>query len=66
VLPFRPTLFAAFFADGLRDEPAGPARQRGLPAPEGQAAEFYGWWGATAFGPSLLSVLSVPRQGRSP
>jgi 1-acyl-sn-glycerol-3-phosphate acyltransferase len=63
VLPFRPTLFAAFFAEGLRDEVQVQPVSVTYHAPEGQAAEFYGWWGATPLAPSLLSVLSVRRQG---
>ncbi len=32
-------------------------------APEGMDARFYGWWGEMEFGPSLVQVLAVPRQG---
>ena len=31
--------------------------------PDGRAASFYGWWADMEFGPSLLAVLAVPRQG---
>jgi 1-acyl-sn-glycerol-3-phosphate acyltransferase len=64
VLPFRPTLFAAFFADGLRESLQIQPVSVVYTAPEGQAASFYGWWGDAAFGASLLSVLAAPRQGR--
>jgi 1-acyl-sn-glycerol-3-phosphate acyltransferase len=64
VLPFRPTLFAAFFSDGLRDTLQVQPVSVVYRAPAGQAEAFYGWWGNTALGPSLLSVLGVREQGR--
>jgi 1-acyl-sn-glycerol-3-phosphate acyltransferase len=64
VLPFRPTLFAAFFADGLRESLQIQPVSVVYTAPAGRAASFYGWWGDAAFGTSLLSVLAAPRQGR--
>jgi 1-acyl-sn-glycerol-3-phosphate acyltransferase len=63
VLPFRPTLFAAFFADGLRDSLQIQPVSVVYTAPDAEAPSFYGWWGGMEFGPSLLSVLAVPRQG---
>ncbi|RFP89034.1 1-acyl-sn-glycerol-3-phosphate acyltransferase [Rhodobacteraceae bacterium 63075] len=63
VLPFKTTLFAAFFAEPLRDrlhiQPVTVAYR----APEGAPARFYGWWGEMDFGPHLLKVLSARRQG---
>jgi 1-acyl-sn-glycerol-3-phosphate acyltransferase len=64
VLPFRPTLFAAFFADGLRHSLQVQPVSVAYAAPEGRAASFYGWWGDAGLAPSLLSVLAERRQGR--
>ncbi|MCA8883828.1 MAG: 1-acyl-sn-glycerol-3-phosphate acyltransferase [Rhodobacteraceae bacterium] len=63
VLPFKPTLFAAFF------DTDAVARMQIQPvsviyhAPEGADPRFYGWWGDMAFGPHLVKVLASPRQG---
>ena len=63
ILPFKSTLFAAFFA---------PGQARGLAiqpvtviycAPEGEDPRFYGWWGDMDFAPHLLKLLAAPRQG---
>ena len=63
VLPFKPTLFAAFFADGLRETLwVQPATVVYTP-PEGAEPRFYGWWGDLEFGPHLLAVLAAPRHG---
>jgi 1-acyl-sn-glycerol-3-phosphate acyltransferase len=63
VLPFKPTLFAAFFEDGLRDilhvQPVTVIYR----APEGADPRFYGWWGEMGFGPHLLKVLAARRNG---
>lgn len=64
VLPFKTTLFQAFFADGLRDSMQVQALSLRYIAPEGQAPEFYGWFGDMDFGPSLLQVLAARPQGR--
>ncbi len=63
VLPFKSTLFAAFFAGKLRVElPIQPLSVSYL-APAKQRADFYGWWGDMALGPHLFKVLAVRRQG---
>ncbi|SLN41034.1 Acyltransferase [Aquimixticola soesokkakensis] len=63
VLPFKSTLFAAFFTPELREtvwvQPCSVVYR----APEGQPARFYGWWGDMAFGPSALKVLAARPQG---
>jgi len=63
VLPFKSTLFAAFFTQPLRQEmwiqPASVIYR----APSGEDARFYGWWGNMALGPHLLKVLATRRQG---
>ncbi|WP_170450000.1 lysophospholipid acyltransferase family protein [Ruegeria arenilitoris] len=64
VLPFKTTLFAAFFADELRDfmfvQPVSVVYH----APDGQPDRFYGWWGDMDFAPHLLKTLGAQRQGR--
>lgn len=64
VLPFKSTLFAAFFTHGLDHimhiQPVSVIYH----APAGQDARFYGWWGEMDFAPHLLQVLAAPRQGR--
>lgn len=63
VLPFKPTLFAAFLDEALRDllwlQPVSLVYR----APEGADARLYGWWGEMAFGPHLLATLAARRQG---
>lgn len=64
VLPFKSTLFAAFFEEGLRDRLAVQPVALVYHAPEGADPRFYGWWGEMSFGASLLDVLAARRQGR--
>jgi len=64
VLAFRTTLFAAFFAEGLRDSTwIQPVSVRYHP-PQGTPARFYGWWGDMDFGSGLVKVLAQYPQGR--
>lgn len=64
VLPFKSTLFAAFFAPELRDFMwVQPVTLRYI-APKGEDPRFYGWWGDMAFGPHLVQTLAARRQGR--
>lgn len=64
VLPFKSTLFGAFFADPLRPTLRVQPVSVIYHAPTGQPARFYGWWGDMEFGPHLLKTLAAPRQGR--
>ncbi len=63
VLPFKPTLFAAFFSETLRDllwvQPVTVIYR----APEGEEARFYAWWGDMNFGSHLLKTLAARRPG---
>jgi 1-acyl-sn-glycerol-3-phosphate acyltransferase len=63
VVPFRPTLFAAFFAgtnpDSIHVQPVSLSY---TPPPD-EAPSFYGWWGDMSFGESLVAILALPRQG---
>jgi len=64
VLPFKTTLFAAFFAEGLREGLKVQPVTVLYHAPKGADARFYGWWGDMDLGPHLLKVLASPRPGR--
>jgi 1-acyl-sn-glycerol-3-phosphate acyltransferase len=64
VLPFKPTLFAAFFTPDLREDMHIQPVTVLYHAPEGEDARFYGWWGDMDFGPHLLKVLAQRKQGR--
>jgi len=65
VLPFKPTLFAAFFSEGLgRGMHIQPVTVI-YHAPAGQDPRFLGWWGDMAFGPHLLKLMASPRRARA-
>ena len=63
VLPFKPTLFAAFMADGLRETLSIQPVSVVYRAARGADPRQYGWWGDMEFGPHLLSTLGARRQG---
>ena len=63
VLAFKPTLFAAFFEDGLREIMHIQPVTVNYTAPEGEDADFYGWWGDMGFAPHLLKTLAARRPG---
>nr|WP_319826590.1 lysophospholipid acyltransferase family protein [Thalassovita sp.] len=63
VLPFKSTLFQAFFTDHLKHEMYIQPVTLIYRAPEDADPRFYGWWGEMEFGPHLLKVLAAPRQG---
>ena len=64
VLPFKSTLFAAFYSHGLdrvlHVQPVTVVYH----APAGEDPRFYGWWGEMDFAPHLLITLAARRQGR--
>lgn len=64
VLPFKSTLFAAFYSHGLDHilyvQPVTVIYH----APKGQDPRFYGWWGEMDFAPHLLQTLAAALQGR--
>ncbi|MFD1341292.1 lysophospholipid acyltransferase family protein [Litorisediminicola beolgyonensis] len=64
VLPFKSTLFAAFFTEALREDLQLQAVTVIYHAPEGESPRFYGWWGDMEFGPHLLKSLAARRHGR--
>ncbi|WP_372573965.1 lysophospholipid acyltransferase family protein [Ruegeria jejuensis] len=63
VLPFKTTLFAAFFTEQLRDFMHVQPVSVVFHAPKGQPDRFYGWWGEMEFGPHLLKTLAAWPQG---
>jgi lyso-ornithine lipid O-acyltransferase len=64
VLPFKSTLFAAFFSPALVRRTHVQPVTVVFHAPEGQDPRFYGWWGDMGFASHLVKMLSVRRQGR--
>ena len=63
VLPFKSTLFQAFFTPHLEHDAHIQPVTLVYTAPDGEDARFYGWWGDMAFGPHLLKTLAARRQG---
>jgi 1-acyl-sn-glycerol-3-phosphate acyltransferase len=63
VLVFKPTLFAAFFDDALRDTLAIQPVSVIYTAPQGADVRHYGWWGDMDFGTHLLATLAQSPQG---
>ncbi|MFK7746273.1 MAG: lysophospholipid acyltransferase family protein [Roseobacter sp.] len=64
VLPFKSTLFAAFFTPELRDVLSVQPATVNYTAPDGLDARFFGWWGDMDFGPHFLQVLAAPSGGQ--
>lgn len=64
VLPFKSTLFAAFFAETLRHRIQIQPVSVIYHAPAGTDPRFYGWWGDMSFGAHLVKILAARRQGR--
>lgn len=63
VLPFKTTLFAPFFDEGLRDISHIQAVSVIYHAPVGQDPRFYGWWGDMSFAAHLLETLGARHCG---
>lgn len=63
VLPFKSTLFQAFFSSDLPGELQVQPVSVVYHAPEGEDPRFYGWWGDMEFGEHFLKVLRQKRQG---
>jgi 1-acyl-sn-glycerol-3-phosphate acyltransferase len=63
VLPFKSTLFQAFYTHGLDQilhiQPVTVIYH----APAGQDPRFYGWWGEMEFAPHLLHTLAARQHG---
>jgi len=65
VLGFKPTLFAAFFTEELKETLCIQPITVVYHAPKGEDPRFYGWWSDMDFGSSLLTILGHARQGRA-
>jgi 1-acyl-sn-glycerol-3-phosphate acyltransferase len=64
VLPFKPTLFAAFYGAGSYPSVRVQPVTVGYHAPAGADPRFYGWWGGMDLAPHLVQVLAASGQGR--
>lgn len=63
ILPFKSTLFAAFFSHGLEHELSIQPVTVIYRPPPGEDPRFYGWWGDMDFARHLLATLAAPRHG---
>lgn len=63
ILPFKTTLFQAFFAPNLREEIHVQPVAVVYTAPAGTDSRFYGWWGSMEFGAHLLATLAPANPG---
>ncbi len=63
VIPFKSTLFEAFFAQDLRDVLHIQPVTVKYSAPAGEDARFYGWWGDMEMAPHLLKTLAARKSG---
>ncbi len=63
VLPFKSTLFGAFFEGGLKERLSVQPVSVIYHAPDGADPRFYGWWGAMDFGSHLFKLLATLRGG---
>ncbi|EAR51017.1 acyltransferase, putative [Oceanicola granulosus HTCC2516] len=63
LLPFKPTLFGAFFDEALRARMWVQPVSLRYSAPPGADPRLYGWWGEMPFGPHLLATLTAHPQG---
>ncbi len=64
VLPFKSTLFAAFFSPDMRHSMHIQPVTVVYHPPQGSDPRHYGWWGNMDFAPHLFWVLATQPQGR--
>jgi lyso-ornithine lipid O-acyltransferase len=64
VLPFKSTLFEAFFTPALRAQMQIQPVSVIYTAPTGQDARIYGWWGSMEFGSHFAQIMSQTRRGQ--
>lgn len=64
VLPFKATLFAAFFDPALAPHLRLQAVTVVYTQPKGGDPRFYGWWGDMDFAPHLLASLAAAAHGK--
>ena len=63
ILPFKSTLFAAFFETGLPEITWIQPITLNYIAPKNKRDDWYGWWANMGFFPSVMMVLSNFKQG---
>ena len=63
VIPFKSTLFQAFFTPDLVHDLHLQPVTLVYRAPPGADSRIYGWWGEMEFAPHLVQTLAAPRQG---
>lgn len=63
VLPFKPTLFAAFFDPVVREGAWIQPLTVAYTAPANRDVRYYGWWGDADFFPHFFNVLGQLKQG---
>ena len=63
VLPFKSTLFAAFFTDELKHNLKIQPVTVVYRSAEGMSSHFYGWWGDMDFASHFLKTLAAGKQG---
>jgi 1-acyl-sn-glycerol-3-phosphate acyltransferase len=63
VLPFKSSLFAAFFDNSLRAQLYIQPVSLRYTAPKGQDPRHYGLWGGMRFGHNLMRILAAPGTG---
>jgi 1-acyl-sn-glycerol-3-phosphate acyltransferase len=63
VLPFRSSLFAAFFDVGAKEHSYIQPVAIRYQGPLGGDPVFYGWWGGMDFAPHFIAVLAAKKQG---
>ena len=64
ILEFKSTLFSVFHTPELIDHVWVQPATVTYFAPDGQADDFYGWWGTMEFAPHIFAVLANSRGGR--
>jgi len=64
ILPFKSTLFAAFFTKKLQPILSVQPVTVCYTSPRGTDPRFYGWWGDMDLGPHLLSMLAARCHGQ--
>ncbi len=64
ILEFKSTLFSVFHTPELIDHVWVQPATATYFAPNGQAEDFYGWWGEMDFAPHIFAVLAYSRGGR--
>jgi 1-acyl-sn-glycerol-3-phosphate acyltransferase len=63
ILPFKSTLFAAFLADGLKDNLHVQPVTVTYRAPDGSDPRLYAWWGDMEFAGHMARVMAQSPQG---